>query len=980
MDNDDYENNNLGEYQNMQPWKYKNLKIWLIVSFIVNICLISIFFIWIVFHPQLRQINVLGSILNDFGGTDKSIVLITRPLLHDNQTQPYDLTDKGPELGFYNADDNGIPYGYQPKIISTSIKSYWEKNETGYNDYKNDVLKIFTLKNSQSHECLRCGRNGLEVDMATITNLTSTTTTITNLTTTTFSTNNGIFTNITVDHLHVVGENTLIVDHHSSLNTVNATSEYVIDSNIVRATITNLTSGYSTIDILYVGTLVFTNQSDTGQVNSTVLTCIDLYTYGTLFGNMLLGSTLTVTGQSTLDNTIIGTSGSYTKKLAVNRIESIGDNDDIQIDANGSGKIILDTLTGGGVRMRSVDSTVNWLSNMAYSLTNASRAVVFGVYDRGTELRPTFAGHVLDVDQNPSDWATFWLNWGQTPGTHCIIIGDSTSSVCSPGVLDNAFYVTGNMQTSADIRAINVISSTSLMVGAKTITLNSNNFKLDLLTFPTTSLGSNNNFLQSDGTGNVVWSSDLNVASVTTSGDITIGSSGAYTSSLKSNFIQSIGSNDNIIITPNGVGNVKFTPLPNHGVLFENIDTGTLNTYWISWAAYTLNSDSKLIAGTFASLQAGGNTEMRPMLAAHTSAFDNWKPMWLNMGEKVIMGDANNTQAGTNKLYVVGSMESTSKVTATEFDIGTTPVVRLNSGSVQLGSLTFPTTLSGTSGQFLKSNGDNTISWADGTFTNGVTTTDTLTLDRLVIGDGTKTVKASTIDPSTIATTAVTLTTDRLVVGNGGVTLKTSTVDPSTITTNAVALTSNDIVTGSGGNALKTDSSLSISTKIEATKTIHTTGNIEVATSVLTSAGAGTITIPATTGTMMIDTTWQALINRIHYSPAELAVGCSPGPSCEFDRGTASVNSISSLMVSGSCRIEFNSLISGYIIEIRDMSGTVIGGGSDLTTGPHTTPITQGIFPSNPAVDTELYISFHVVFQSYTSGTLTLKACRLDPQ
>lgn len=162
MDNDEYENenDNLGEYQNMQPWKFKNLKIWVIVCLLVNICLLSIFCIWIVFHPQLKQVNVQGHTLNDFGGTDKSIVLITRPLISDNQSIPYDLTDKGPEFGFYNADDNGLPYGYQSKILSTLIKSYWERNETGYHDYKNDVLKIFTLKNSQSNECLRCSRNG----------------------------------------------------------------------------------------------------------------------------------------------------------------------------------------------------------------------------------------------------------------------------------------------------------------------------------------------------------------------------------------------------------------------------------------------------------------------------------------------------------------------------------------------------------------------------------------------------------------------------------------------------------------------------------------------------------------------------------------------------------------------------------------------------------------------------------------------------
>jgi hypothetical protein len=205
--------------------------------------------------------------------------------------------------------------------------------------------------------------------------------------------------------------------------------------------------------------------------------------------------------------------------------------------------------------------------------------------------------------------------------------------------------------------------------------------------------------------------------------------------------------------------------------------------------------------------------EIRPTVGSFTidgsGTPGTWAPFWLNAEQTpgsqcVIVGlsDSSVCSPGVNDnaLYVTGNVQTSGDVRGTIFRavtslvVGSTTAISINTGSVRLGSLTFPTTLPGTSGQFLKSNGDNTISWGDGTLTNGVTAAGTLT--------------------------------------------------------------SGDIVTGAGTKTIQTDSSLSISTKIEATKTIHTTLNVEVATSVLTSAGAGTITIPAVTGNMMIDTTY----------------------------------------------------------------------------------------------------------------------------
>src|SRR4051794_25861736 len=63
-----------------------------------------------------------------------------------------------------------------------------------------------------------------------------------------------------------------------------------------------------------------------------------------------------------------GPSGGSTYGLKTNKITSIGTNDDIIIDANGSGSILMNSLVNGGLRLVNIDSNnANWISALSYT-------------------------------------------------------------------------------------------------------------------------------------------------------------------------------------------------------------------------------------------------------------------------------------------------------------------------------------------------------------------------------------------------------------------------------------------------------------------------------------------------------------------------------------------------------------------------------------------------------------------------------------
>lgn len=135
-------------------------------------------------------------------------------------------------------------------------------------------------------------------------------------------------------------------------------------------------------------------------------------------------------------------------ELKVNSITSVNNLDDLTVDSLG-GNIIFNTLLAGGVRMIGNPTNLTWIQNSSFQ-SGSNTAAVWGTYQISSEYRPCFAGHMIDGTGLPNAWYSLWLNFQQTPGSQCVIVGDTTSAVALTN--GNAFYVTGPMECSGKLR------------------------------------------------------------------------------------------------------------------------------------------------------------------------------------------------------------------------------------------------------------------------------------------------------------------------------------------------------------------------------------------------------------------------------------------------------------------------------------------------------------------------------------------------
>lgn len=209
-----------------------------------------------------------------------------------------------------------------------------------------------------------------------------------------------------------------------------------------------------------------------GENNRPLNTTGNITSSGIIQGNSLVSQTSItgVTGNLTSSLTSPTITGST--KIKTNLIESISTNDDLYLDSL-DGNIILNTLTNGGVRMIGNPTNLTWIQNCSYQ-SGSNRGACWGTFNIGGEYRPSFVGHGLDVNGFPNAWSSMWLNFQQFPGTHCIIVGGTTSTNAINGYSGsngNAFYVTGNMECSGKLR---FDSKTSDDIVTTTETLTSN--------------------------------------------------------------------------------------------------------------------------------------------------------------------------------------------------------------------------------------------------------------------------------------------------------------------------------------------------------------------------------------------------------------------------------------------------------------------------------------------------------------------------
>jgi hypothetical protein len=1124
--------------------------------------------LWIILtyeFPQSRRVPVDGAKLMDNVASETSQLLATRPIYENTPSTPYGLVPKGPRYGWYNQDQGRYknPYGYSPKTAPTEINSYWQRNSTGWIDYKNDVYQVKTLKNGICSECFRCGIDGFFVDkitsdtanftniyaqfisaynssmyIATITNLFSTSITTQNLTTDsltsvniittnftttnlysiTFITNdlitnnlnaqsintnelnaiNGTFTgqlnveiisvqymevaeNLTVNHLHVTGMNTLIVDGSSLLNEIKGTkltiSESVIGYNMNMTGQANFTD--ASVERLVVGSIVVTslvvntpNGSHVigdGIFNGTQVITGTLISYGSVDGNLFRGISAEISGDVT-----IGTTGLYTSALKTNKITPNSINDNLIINPQ-NGRVLFQTSVNHAVEFQTADSgalNTNWISTSAYTI-NSNRTVVTGtLYVQVSsnpdtfEWQPTIGGHNIGY----SAWAPFWI---QPNGL--LVIGSASEATAS--INSNKVYIVGNTETTGIFRAASIISTST--ISGPTITA-STALRTNLIT----SISANDNLIiDASGTGRILFQTltnrgvefeNINTGTangnwISTSsytagsdralvsgtivlqltptptyewrptigghtidylfwaplwinpsdvpvimGDVTLSTSqinlnklyivgntettgifraasiistGAVSgttftasstisgtiitasTSIRTNLIMSVSANDNLVIDAQGTGRILFQTLTNHGVEFENTNTGTSNTHWISTSSYTTSSDRALVSGTFVvelTPEPTPTYEWRPTIGGHTTNYLFWTPIWINPGpdSPIIMGNSlfSTSQINLNKLYVVGNTETTGILRAnniivtTGFAIGGTDVIRLSSGKVILGSITIETNTVGTNGYVLTIDGAGNANWiAPSTNPNAVTAAGTLTLDTLVVGDGGKAVKSG--------------------------------IAVNTIVTHAAPLSADQVMFGDGSGASKTDSRLAIASgKLEATIPIHSTGNVETdgvlklngATLTYTASPApdATITFLGNSGTVMIDNVYHDRLKLMSIVIPEFAV---TGTNFH-ERALVPVYEINGLSFSGTCVYNNNGLNGNWNIQVYDINGQLLAE-SGAFPGNSLTQTNEEIAlaSTTSTLSTYPFISIVVHLSGYVSGSFTLRACRLNP-
>jgi hypothetical protein len=202
-------------------------------------------------------------------------------------------------------------------------------------------------------------------------------------------------------------------------------------------------------------------------------------------------------------------------------------------------------------------------------------------------------------------------------------------------------------------------------------------------------------------------SSTLTVTGTTTlTGAVTMASTLAVTgiltsSTLRVASITSATTNGNIVIEADGNGIIQVQSVVRGGFNIAPQD------YSVNWAAMSFGESvaRRLVMGIID--YSGVGTDFRPHIAGHTAGLDLYETLWINMGGTVIFGDttAATGTAGSNKIYVVGHI-----ATSTKYKILTTDVLQLVSTEIQLGAILLPTAAIGTTGQTLASDGTR-VTW-----------------------------------------------------------------------------------------------------------------------------------------------------------------------------------------------------------------------------------------------------------------------------
>jgi hypothetical protein len=149
---------------------------------------------------------------------------------------------------------------------------------------------------------------------------------------------------------------------------------------------------------------------------------------------------------------LINSTGSLTLNSASNQ--------NIIIDAQGTGTVRFPTITQGGVSFDASDMGVNWISTV-WTGNGSTERLVAGIYDNGIgDQRPVIGGH----NSSFSSWRPLWLNG---LGTEPVIVGNTTRTASL--VHGNMLYCVGNFESTgiirgSSIRGTDITSTTNIVL------------------------------------------------------------------------------------------------------------------------------------------------------------------------------------------------------------------------------------------------------------------------------------------------------------------------------------------------------------------------------------------------------------------------------------------------------------------------------------------------------------------------------------
>jgi len=301
-----------------------------------------------------------------------------------------------------------------------------------------------------------------------------------------------------------------------------------------------------------------------------------------------------------------------------------GVNKNIELDAQGTGRIKAKALIKAGVEFFSVDENLNWISTAWKGDGLSTTAnLVAGVYSVLGVSRPMIGGHNANLDE----WRELWINQDGNS-----IFGNQPAEFFSGYKVG----IDGKLKTTDNI---------TITVGKA------------LETNKITSAAVNGNInLEPNGTGVVYSVSDIQAEKKILVDEIQNRTAFGLTLNSGEHLVLKAGVNKNIELDAQGDGKIQAKTLVKGGMEFYNVDE---STNWIAtaWKGTGVGTTSNLVAGV---LNVTG--ERRPIIGSHNDGLTAWDNLWVNPGGLTIFGETAGSTFFGYKVGIIGKVKTTDDI------------------------------------------------------------------------------------------------------------------------------------------------------------------------------------------------------------------------------------------------------------------------------------------------------------------------------